>query len=205
MRKMMLLGMGRSGTHAVIQWIANGMGGVVRQENNCFNGWKEKKLIYNSLKITGEGEAVGIIKSIDDFYLPLWDKLGIGGWEEFECKISVIRSPRNWLASSIATGGWANEYLDKTPNDEKESPVNRIEGYKYYRDNSFGVRVNYDKWCLNDNYRGTIANMLGITNNPTPKHCKFSSFGKNHDYTGDRYELLNKKQKKRFDKLFQKM
>ncbi len=221
MRKMMLLGMGRSGTHAIIQWIANGMGGVVRQENNCFNGWKEKKLIYNSLKITGKGEAVGIIKSIDDFHLPLWDKLGMGGWEEFDHIITVVRSPKNWLASSIAAGGWADDYLDRAPEDEVELPVNRINAYMDYLEdynvwhqdissgylfNPLHISINYDKWFNDNDYRRGIAGKFFKNPNvEKPKHCKFSSFKNNHDYTGDRSLLLNKIQKKRFDNLYKGM
>ena len=203
MKNIMVLGMGRSGTHAIIQWIANGIGGKVVQENNCFNGWEDKKLLPNSTKTTGRGDLCGTIKSIDDFYLPLWEEGGLCCFMTFDKVMVVVRSPRNWLASSIAAGGWARDYLTKAPKNEPELPVSRVEAYcMCFADFYTKKRVYYDKWLSDGEYRKKVADQLGIKDTGIPKHCKFSSFGKNHNYNSDRYELLNKEQKKLFDSVY---
>ncbi len=207
--KIMVLAMGRSGHHAIIQWIANGLDGIVICENNCKNGWNDKLLEPNKTKFLGDvanPDAIEhTIKNIEDFYLPLWNDLGMQEWEEFDKIITVVRSPLNWLASSIAAGGWARDYLTVAPKNEPELPVSRIEAYKEYFEPvlSCGCQtLNYDIWLESDSYRNIVARILGIKDTGIPNHCKFSSFGKNHDYNGDRYQLLNKEQKELFDSVY---
>ena len=207
--KILVLFMGRSGGHAVVRWIANGLEGTVMFHSNCINGWKDKKLEPNKIvteKADEYGEEIHTIKSIEDFHLPLWYELK--GFETFDKVIAVIRSPRNWLASSIAIGGWANDYLTKAPKDCRRLPVSRIEAYKYYYTMGIiygldGV-LNYDKWVTDKEYRYQLAQDLNIECTPLPEQCKFSSFRRPYDHTGDRTKYLKPKQKKRFEKLYDK-
>lgn len=207
--------MGRCGGHALIQWIAENLPGNVEIRNNCHKGWSQRRfepMVTRNIANAGEGNHR--ISNIEDFYLPLWHKCKMNNWKEkFDYIITVTRSPKNWLASSIKCGGWANDYLDTAPKNEIELPVSRIDAYiKYlFGDFDFGYsrydawfqNINYDKWCQDGSYRELLSRkILGRSIIKKPGHCKFSSFGKNHDYTGDRSLLLNKNQKKRFDNLY---
>ncbi|HUX57137.1 MAG TPA: hypothetical protein VMV77_09190 [Bacteroidales bacterium] len=203
--------MGRVGGHAIIEWICQNLPGNVFFKNNCSRGWEKKRFnpkIGKTKNYSNEGNGDHLVLSIEDFYLPLWEKHKMGDWKiKFDHIIAVIRSPKNWLASSIAAGGWLTDYLGTTPDNEVVLPVNRIDAYLYYFNgnfpNTYNFAINYDKWCNDISYREslskTIFKKLIVKK---PKHCKFSSFGKNHNYTGDRSLLLNEAQKKRFDNLY---
>lgn len=216
--KIMVLHMGRSGGHAVIEWICRNLDGRVVFGNNCINGWDRQEFIPNkAIKEykNNDDNTIHIVKSIEDFHLPLWERYKMNKWEKFDVILTVIRRPSNWLASSIAAKGFANEYLDKPPENSKELSVSRIEAFLVYCNNLFNNKylkynqtkvspILYDKLIEHDKYRGTASFFIGLDElvNEMPEHCKFSSFGKNYNYTGNRYNLLNKRQKKRFDKLF---
>lgn len=203
--KFLVLAMGRTGHHAVIKWISDGLDGLCEMHNNCKNGWGEKKFIPMK-KICDTSYPVHTIKNIEDFYLPLWNEKKMEDWEKFDKVILVVRSPSNWLASSIAAGGWAKDYLLVAPSCEPELPVSRITAYKKYFTYEikigYFIMVKYDNLLISDSYRKNLAEYIGIKDTSMPKHCKFSSFGKNHDYTGNRYGLLNKNQKRLFDSLW---
>lgn len=205
--KIMILAMGRTGHHAVLQWIVNGLEGCVFVNHNCGLVMKNGK--FTPHKVTVQGDIDFKIRhsiyTIEDFHLPLWNK--IKGIEKFDKVISVVRSPRNWLASSIACKGWANDYLDVAPENEPVLPVSRIKAYtKYLEDwlNGFVVEtsINYDQLITNPQYRQLYVNELGIKCTDVPEQCKFSSFKKPYDHTEDRSKLLNKKQKRRFNRLY---
>lgn len=213
--KFMVLHMGRSGGHAIIRWIAQGLDGTVILENNCVNGWSNKKHIPNKkVKMVNQGEGSHVIRNIEDLYLPLWKSYHMDAFDRYDCKIIIIRSFDNWLASSIAADGWAKDYLSIRPRHRPiELPVCRLEAYLHYdnvANNPFSsfTRISYDEWYASDSYRDHIAKLLTIKNTEMPKHCKFSSFGKNRDYIGDRKSLLNNSQKalhKRLSKLYTKL
>jgi hypothetical protein len=219
----MFLAMGRTGHHAVMEWVCQNLLGMVFFGNACKNGWEKKEFIPNKkVKEYDNGDGnVHTVMSIEDFYLPLWKKHDMDHWEQqFDFIITIVRSPRNWLASSIAAKGWCNDYLDKVCVEKKEMyPVSRIEAFVGYLANqskvlragerdlfTFNKRtyttVSYDKWFSDELYRAFLASILKMNIGPKPEHCKFSSFGKDRDYNGDRYKLLNEKQKKRFDSLY---
>lgn len=211
--KYMVLAMGRTGHHAIIQWILENLSGKVTIANNCTNGWEHHKhLPRKTIIVNSPGEGEHTISNIEDFYLPLWKKYNMDDWENYDHIITVKRSPKNWLASSIAAGGWANNYLDqKPPTKEKELFVDRITAYiKYLQNYKFTkqkvVLINYDYWCDFEKYRIGKGDQIGLQNAKNiPAHCKFSSFGKNRDYTGDRYNLLSEEQKNRYDKQSQRI
>jgi hypothetical protein len=205
--KIMIMSMARCGHHAVIQWIAEGTKETVKIRHNCLNGWDKKELNPNKVTYHEGGRKNHTIATLEDFHLPLWHKLK--RFEKFDKVITVVRSPRNWLASSIASPGWANDYLEEPPEYTKELPVSRIDAFKVYlmhyigeydADNVFPV--DYDRWILNEKYRNKVANELEIECVDLPKHCKFSSFRIQGDYTKDRSKLLKGKRKERFDLLY---
>jgi hypothetical protein len=210
----MILHMGRSGGHAIIEWVCQNLPGRVALAHNCIKGWEQKQFIPKKTKeYSNPGDGIHTVSTIEDFHLPLWKKYEMDHWnQQFDKIITVVRSPRNWLASSIAAGGWAEKYLDKAPKDAIELPVSRVEAYLCYFNleeivENFEIQLHqiimYDRFLQGDLWKTIYAEMVGIDpKSPRPKHCKFSSFGKNHDYTGDRYELLNYDQKKRFDQLY---
>lgn len=202
--KIMVLHMGRSGGHGVIKWVIDALPGVVVFGNNCILGWEDKKHIPKKVIVYGDSDKfIDTVKSIEDIYLPVFFEKDMRHWDKYEKIITIVRSPKNWLASSIAAGGFANEYLDK-PSNEIELPVSRIEAYFSYFDYAHHWRVFYDRWMKDDKYKESLSRVLGIVNTNRPGHCKFSSFGKNHDYMGNRYKLLNKYQKRRFAGLWEK-
>jgi hypothetical protein len=222
--KIMILGMGRSGSNAIRHWICKNLG-LVTCYRNCTRGWKKKRFAERktTIEYDGEGEHSKVY-TIEDFYLPLWKKYDMSNWkQEFDKVITIVRSPRNWLASSIAAPqylktDYKEKYLDKDARDggNYEIPGTRIDAFmKYLKLYDLFIKryptdhiilncftINYDKWYNDDNYRMLLANAIGLKSNKKPKHCIFSSFGDNYDYTGDRYELLSDEDKKRFDDLY---
>lgn len=199
--------MGRSGLHAIIRWIANGLGGTVHLHSNCKKGWKDKRFVPTKIvkEAQGDRKQSHVIKSIEDFYLPLWDGLDMASFEKFDKIVTIVRSPRNWLASSIAVGGWARDYLEKAPDGEPELPVSRIDAYKsYFGSSRQHIRINYNYWLEYNSNRNHIANTLWIKNVPVPEQCKFSSFKRPYNHNEDRYKLLSPKQRKWFNKMYDK-
>ena len=206
--KFLILACGRTGQHAIIRWIAEGLDGPVAIHHNCKNWWDRGELRAN--RVTGTGKRrknPHIIKNIEDFYLPLWDN--IKEFEKFDHIITIVRSPRNWLASSIAAQGWANDYLDAAPENYPPLPVSRIKAYKMYLEHCAlmwpmkDVKVlDYDKWVDNLSYRKRIAKVLNISCVKKPDQCKFSSFKRPFNHTEDRSKLLGKKKQRRFKSLY---
>jgi hypothetical protein len=208
--RIMILAMGRTGHHAILQWIINGLEGKVKVKHNCRNGWDEGKLIPNKTRYhKRDQDKEHEIYTIEDFHLPLWDK--IKDFERFDRVIIIVRSPRNWLASSIACEGHANDFLDEAPKGLPELPVSRIGAYKEYlkmseiwHDAIVFTPINYDRWYDKKYTKRTYATLINIENVPTPEQCKFSSFKRPFKHTEDRSEHLNKKQKRRFQRLYDK-
>jgi hypothetical protein len=146
------------------------------------------------------------ICTVEDFHLPLWEK--VSKFEQFDKVLAVVRSPRNWLASSIACMGVANDYLDVVPENIRQLPVSRIDAYKgYFLDKIIMKsvsRISYNMWLDNDEYRRQKACEFGIKETGVPDQCKFSSFKRPYGHNGDRRRFLNRKQKCRFDRLYDK-
>ena len=250
--KIMILAMGRSGSSAIKAWVLQNLLGAVTFYNNCTRGWGYRKFIGRKARshTTKKGNPCSAcqnektvieihgkdmcyccgnevqhseVYSIEDFYLPLWNKYHMSSWkQQFDKVITIVRSPRNWLASSILAPthlgiDYKDKYLDSDvrKGGNYEIPGTRIDAFEKYIElyesmiKNFTtdvvpncIVVNYDKWCDDKQYRMVLAKAIGLKGYKKPDHCIFSSFGHNHNYTSNRYLLLSKDQKKRFDNLY---
>ena len=223
----MIIAMGRSGYHAIATWICRNLLGNVLYCNNCTNGWDNKEFdpkkgnMGQKLYENTDSNEWNNVYSLEDFYLPLWKEYDMSNFiPRFDFIVMVVRNIDDWLSSSIACGDWANEYLDKSPENEIELPVTRIDAYKKFlefktknrKETGFlyenVITVSYDEWVKDDDCKKGLAQFIGFDIKYMDQpYCKFSSFygkGRFENYKNDyfdRIKLLKKKDLARYYEL----
>lgn len=156
-RAYVVLGMKRSGHHAILHWICYNFKAAVH-----YNDYKihNKDFIpahpHQKPVVFGEGAKNVRVYNCEDFdwsnlgrlqTLPIWDKYNV-------TFLSVIRDPFNWLASSLRAGGGLAKRIPK-----------RIKLYQQ-QVKLFGctgvVPVNYNRWVKEEAYRELLGERLNL-------------------------------------------
>jgi hypothetical protein len=191
MKKILLLAMGRSGHHAIINWIAQNHSGPVEHHNHCCLGWENKTLLpwknridkYNK-KMAGEKM---IIKNIEDFDMDDFDLIKDFDFVKGAQVYIILRDHYNWIASSFKTGGYAKEKMNAPlENQRGELKPSRkelwIKQAEHALNNKF-QSINYNKWTLDKSYRTELCSDLGLSKEDKglldmSRYCGGSSFEK---------------------------
>jgi len=196
----LVLAMGRSGHHAIIDWIGERCYGEAVHYNNVIRGWEYGELIPNKNKVRKLNNSDGkenSIYSIEDVPADEMEKLDPYYFNQLKNTVAiiVIRDPRNWLASSIKIGGDAYNYLDKPINKDRLY-CSRIDAYKSHLHEALGNTYNikmprtfvlYDKWFECSEYRDIVSFRLGLINIPGIPG-KVSGFAGGSSFDKKRYD-----------------
>lgn len=179
MKTFMFYAMGRSGSHAVINWICKNYQGNIIHRNNCIRGWDQKKFLPWSgvKKEYGAPPWDAQLLNIEWFDPDDYDKHRFWEFEPWQQgdvqQILLIRDPFNWLASSLKmrernTKGKAYPF-DKPFTDVMG--IERPSGIDIYKKQAALARcsrfvrpltINYNKWFSDMLYRDQVADELGI-------------------------------------------
>ena len=164
MKNYIILGMKRSGHHAIVYWIAHNLAGKAKLYNNCRCSLDGKELIlteYDS-NIIGDGKHNINIFNIEDFNTNLlknYDFRTLKKDKDDELHIVlVLRNPFNWIASSVKGGGGPCKWI-----------ISRVELWKKQAklflnnvDYNYIYMVNYDKWFSNIEYRYKLSSKFNL-------------------------------------------
>lgn len=180
MENIIVMGLARTGSHSIINWICKQLSGKIYYFNNCNQDLDARnKIIYNSK----ENHSYNVY-SLENFDLDGFKKLY--GNKNFSKIIIIIRDPANWIASSLKYGGRLAKIekplkvgIRKSWDNKKINYVeyfcqskSRIEMYYQYMNQVLGnfdyigkdfIIVNYNKWFVDKNYRKEIASKIGFT------------------------------------------
>ncbi len=222
--------MGRSGHRYITAWIAKNLPGKVTVYRNCTRGWEDglmlsaigKVKINQEICVENVGKGNHEIRTIEE--LPL-SKLGeISNLKSFkESKlILVVRSPINWLASSIRGGGHLDRNLEELYNKAGSKvlyPHSRVSAYKSYffallfDEYAPPYYIYYDNFVSHEKYRGKVKKDLGLKNIVSDVGCDkrltpgsvlgFSSFSDTKGYC-NRIDFMKPAQVKRINRIMDK-
>lgn len=194
---------GRSGHHAIVNWICYQFPGVIERKGNYFSGWENGKAEEYGKKdydiFKNEGNLNAELYSFENFRPKDFVQYDFENFDQFKgkniVKIIMVRDPYNWLASTYKIKGvnkWAKDYITSQWTDmmgrKKES---LLDIYKQLlreyigTTNYFGnkIHINYNKWFESIVYRKFIADKIGLVFtdrgvNTMSKHAGGSSFDK---------------------------
>jgi hypothetical protein len=204
MKRVLIFAMGRSGHHAIINWIAKNHTGRVEHHNHCcldwdkgeINPWKGRVDIYNETLL---GEEM-IIKNIEDFDMDDFSIISDFDFVKRSSIYVVVRDHYNWIASSFKVGGYARDKMNTNFKDQrgslKESRkamwIKQMESC--LSDDMFG-NINYNSWVLDKTYRDNLCDDIGIDKGDNglldmSTYCNGSSFDKGNDVKG--MDLMNR-------------
>lgn len=174
----------RSGTHAIIFWIINNLGGFTKEANNhIFINEEIGLFYYNNC-------------NHHKYYLPKKYKILIRNYEDILPKnntdIIIIRDFGNLLASRYKKYGdnlgLSNEYItDIYKLIDVWKNMIKSNNYKIY----------YDKWLISNEYRNKICNDLGIINKDKIDYV--SAIGNGSSFIGINLEENNEEYLKRYN------
>lgn len=172
-RAYVILGMKRSGHHAIAYWIAHNLPGTSIMHNDCCRGWGSKHLLPSFDRQSKQQELVGNIEesptnhifNIEDFnpdYLKKHDFRKFSNVciakEIYVCM--VLRDPFNWIASCMRCGGGlANRLPERIKIWKKQAHL-----FKNFKDIPYKYLhlINYNEWFSHPAYRDIMAGLLGL-------------------------------------------
>ncbi len=166
-----ILGMRRSGNHAITNWLLGQLEGSAVFLDNMQQ--HEPVATPNKRIFPGFGKTNLLVshedRPLNDFFLNY--NPSQFGHSKMKCSILILRDPYNWLASWYA---WQDE-LGKRFREEEEFQNHTIELWKTYarlflewqedsNQNSTEKRValNYNQWTQDINYRKQLAIRLDL-------------------------------------------
>jgi hypothetical protein len=165
----LIFAMGRTGHHAIIEWIARQYPGQVTQLHNCrkrdyLKQGKLKPRIGKTSSWTNKGDKKAMIYNFEEFDIDLVDEYNILDFDQVKKAkrvhtMLVLRDPYNWIASSLKIGGgFTNDIVDRVTLYKKylKSAVDEI-NYSWNP-----IPFNYNKWFKSSNYRKKMAKRLCI-------------------------------------------
>jgi len=176
----LVVGMKRSGNHAIINWFVQ----------NCF-----ESLVYAN-NVTGEIPDSWSIYSAEYITPRMIDRVVLSVEHKSICEyqslnpILIARDPYNWLASWISHTHFIPENLEKD-----------IDIYLYNLSNHTSI-ISFNQWFSSREYRDSIANKLGVINSDISING-VTSFGKGSSF--DKKSFDGKAQKMKVLRRWEKM
>ena len=184
-----VIGMRRSGHHAIIHWLIPNLGCEVYFSNNC-HITKNKQITTNHKANINIPENAHRLVNFEDKLLTLIETIIRGK------RILVLRDPFNCIASRIC------KRLDnKRPLTPRCLKFDMNLWYQYAMEftgktNYLGgcVKINYNKWFVDKEYRNQIADKFGgLKKDLKSKVCTFSSFdGKKYQDRAEEMQVLHR-------------
>lgn len=181
-----ILGMKRSGHHAIAYWIAHNLNTPSMFHNDCCKGWSKGELLpihhrkSKQIEIFGnpkdKKDIENYIFNIEDFdpkYLEKFDfRTFINVREAKEIYICIVlRDPFNWAASCLKTGGGVSARLPSSLIIWKK----QAQLFLHPEQHNHIIRVNYNEWFSDNTYKNILSDKLNL-----------QSFNKGVNYTSPR-------------------
>ena len=168
-----ILGMKRSGHHAIVNWIAHNHSNGFLHYNNCSSGWQRGDFTPNyRVGDTDMGIPLGQTKDIkhricnvEDLDLLKFRQYKMVDFESLK-KFDevyfalVLRDPYNWLASSIKVGGGIAPRTDSRINLWKMQAEEYLGNTCHI--NAPLTFVNFPKWFSSKEYRERLSYQFGM-------------------------------------------
>ena len=167
-----VLGMKRSGHHAIAYWIAHNLNGKTVLWNDCCKGWSQGKLIPNHIQPgqsqtqeVGSGKHNTDIYNIEDFNTDWLKKVNFRNFESLKRYdelhiMMVLRDPYNWIASSLRCGGGPARRIVGRIALWKRQARFCLDKEGYGTDKI--LRVSYNDWFQSEEYRAALADCLHL-------------------------------------------
>lgn len=170
MKTFLVLGMKRSGHHAIINWIGDNLDGGATHFNDCSRGWKEGKLIPSNQqsqggKINGNGD--NLIYNIEDFHPSNFKNYNLQNLQIFHnptLVILVLRDPYNWIASSIKCGGGPKKFINRRVKIWKAQAKEYLNETRFINPpcGSYLVCLNFNDWFKDNEYKKEMSKTLDL-------------------------------------------
>ena len=161
-----VLGMKRSGNHAIINWILNGLPGLCSFCNDLSLESIPADAPIKKSRLGGLAHT-HLICSYEDLYTeevfsrsPVIDNIGQS------IPILILRDPYNWAASWLAWDtAWGKSFRENKAYRNRIIAhwINHAEAYLALEKNSASkIGINYNQWVVSASYREDLANRLGM-------------------------------------------
>lgn len=169
-RAYVILGMKRSGHHAIAYWIAKNCGGKAILYNDCSRGWSNNMLlpsnnqsIKSQIIEVGSGKDESHIFNIEDFDHNILNKHNFSKFNNVKSSAevyicSVLRDPYNWVASCMKMGGGPALRLPK----RILMWINQAQLFLKREVHPELVRINYNSWTSDNDYKEILADKLNL-------------------------------------------
>lgn len=174
-----VIGMRRSGHHAIIAWLSPNLGCDINFFNNCAISRDYKVFCYKRHR---PGTT---LLNFEDKSLTVVAKVKPGR------RILVLRDPFNCIASRIKMRINKKHKVDHR-HLEKDVSLWKQYAYEFIRKTNYlgdCVRVNYNKWFVDQKYRVKIANKFAGLKEDSKNHVWFFSSFDKKDYHGKAEEM----------------
>ena len=181
-------GMKRSGNHAIIEWISRNEKGWVLHCNHIKKGQHPLEAIQKRIKLR-KGKPV-LITSYEEyaskkFQLDFNEK--IFGRATSKFNILILRDPFNLFASRYA---WKHDKKFNEPGKHRDRKIKIWKSnaklfldWEANPDDSMNIPINYNRWCVDENYKNQIAERLSLTQANSDIN-QIQRFGGGSSFTG---------------------
>lgn len=208
--KYLFFSTGRSGHHAIVNWIGNQYKSSFIHKVNYFKGWENKKLekysdaYFDSCFGDQKDEDASILYSFENFTQSDYYEFDFESFNQLTkpvTKIISLRDPYNWLASSFKIKGesqQAAKYLKSPwidPAGRKRDSLISIYKKLATRKDILNphIFINYNEWIKSKDYRNNLRLELNLNDSikgtgKVSKRGGGSSFG-NTKNLSKRYEI----------------
>lgn len=193
----------RCGSHAIINWMARCLHTSVQHYNNVNHELTPRNIeIYENGQYIKRIEKFMVYNGDCDLRICSTENFDLNGYKEtfggepIDRTFFIIRDPRNWIASSLKTGGYLGDLENAYQGDTMKEfgytkwfceSITRPGMYKQYLGEILGETnltgrdvevIDYDLWLESDPYRDSFdfGNSNVDTSEESP-YCGGSSFG----------------------------
>lgn len=200
-RALIIAGMKRSGHHAIITWLYSNLTGTSFAYNDSI--FHKGEIVKSTLnkpdpEVYGDGsEPFNYIYNFEDF-----DVRKTHDWKKYPQihrasrvdTILVLRSPFNWVASSVKCGGYPTNHI------KRRVAIWKLQAAEFSKgpDSNYDICLSFDEWFRNVEYRKALAARLKLPThnkgiNIVNPHGNGSSFdGMRKKKTGQDMDVLNR-------------
>lgn len=163
-----ILGMKRSGHHAIVYWIGSNLNDAVHY-NDCNKGWRHGELFPNPnqgnkgkiIKFNKCNKSNNHIFNIEDFdmdNIKKYDMFNLKMFKRYKIVyfILVLRDPYNWIASCKKMGG------NPWKNIDKRIILWKKQANLFINKNENIICINFNKWFSDEEYRKKLSLIFNL-------------------------------------------
>lgn len=156
-RAYIILGMKRSGHHAILHWICYNFKSAIHYNDYRIHDSKFIPAHPHQKPVRfGEGEPNVVVYNCEDFKCDqLSPLMKLPLWKKYNTYFSIVlRDPYNWIASSLKAGGGLASRITRRVQMYKNQ-------YKIFKDIG-AIPISYNRWVEEESYREHIGKKLSL-------------------------------------------